>query len=240
MPTVDSSLVADLPLFAGLAAAELDAVLTDARSARVAKNAAVFRQGDEAQSFYVLLHGHVRASKTTAGGEQVVVRYVSPGETFGVAMAIGLQRYPATATAVEESVVLAWPAASWPRLVERFPQLATNTLRSVGSRLQETHTRVVEMSTQQVEQRIAHALLRLAKQAGRKVENGVEIAFPISRQDIAQMTGSTLHTVSRLLSSWESRGLIESGRQRIVLRDPHGLVLLSEQVPGDIEPAKKI
>ncbi|MBB5047428.1 CRP-like cAMP-binding protein [Rhodopseudomonas rhenobacensis] len=239
MSTVDSSLVAQLPLFAGLDTAELDAVLSDARSARVAKNAAVFRQGDEALSFYVLLHGHVRASKTTAGGEQVVVRYVSPGETFGVAMAIGLQRYPATATAVEDSIVLSWPASSWPRLVERFPQLASNTLRTVGTRLQESHTRVVEMSTQQVEQRIAHALLRLAKQSGRKVDNGVEIAFPISRQDIAQMTGSTLHTVSRLLSSWESRGLIESGRQRIVLRDPHGLVLLSEQDPHGVEPPAK-
>ena len=90
----------------------------------------------------------------------------------------------------------------------KFPALASNTLQTVGSRLQETHTRVVEMSTQQVEQRVAHALLRLAKQSGRKVEHGVEIDFPISRQDIAQMTGTTLHTVSRTLSGWESRGLM--------------------------------
>ena len=129
----------------------------------------MFEQGEEAHSFYVLLHGHLRASKTTPAGEQVVVRYVAPGETFGVAMAIGLRVYPATATAVDDSVVLAWPSASWPRLVERFPALATNTLQTVGSRLQETHTRVVEMSTQQVEQRVAHALLRLAKQSGRKI-----------------------------------------------------------------------
>jgi len=99
----------------------------------------------------------------------------------------------------------------------------------VGSRLQETHTRVVEMSTQQVERRVAHALLRLARQAGRKVEQGVEIDFPISRQDIAEMTGTTLHTVSRTLSAWESQGLIESGRQRVVLRDPHRLFTLAEQ-----------
>jgi CRP-like cAMP-binding protein len=99
--------------------------------------------------------------------------------------------------------------------------------------LQETHTRVVEMSTQQVEQRVAHALLRLAKQSGRKVEHGVEIDFPISRQDIAQMTGTTLHTVSRILSGWEQRGLIESGRQRIVLREPHKLFVLAEEEPGE-------
>jgi CRP-like cAMP-binding protein len=120
-------------------------------------------------------------------------------------MAIGLQLYPATATAVDDSVVLVWPSASWPRLVAKFPALATNTLQTVGSRLQETHT--LEMSTQQVEQRVAYALLRLAKQSGRKVEHGVEIDFPISRQDIAQMAGTTLHTVSRILSGWEQRGL---------------------------------
>ena len=104
---------------------------------RFAKNRNVFEQGEDAHSFFVLLHGHVRASKTTPAGEQVVVRYVSPGEVFGVAPAIGLDRYPATATAVDDSVALAWPSAAWPRLVSRFPALATNTLQTVG--LQETH-----------------------------------------------------------------------------------------------------
>jgi CRP-like cAMP-binding protein len=229
MATIDASLVAHLPLFAGLGPEELDEILREARSARYPKNSAVFEQGEEAHSFFVLLHGHVRASKITPAGEQVVVRYVAPGETFGVAPAIGLQHYPATATAVDDSVALAWPSAAWPRLVARFPQIATNTLQTIGSRLQETHTRVIEMSTQQVEQRIAHALLRLAKQAGRKLEHGIEIDFPISRQDIAQMTGTTLHTVSRTLSGWEQRGLIESARQRIVLREPHQLLVLAEE-----------
>ncbi|MCD0422627.1 Crp/Fnr family transcriptional regulator [Rubrivivax sp. JA1024] len=233
MATIDTSLVAKLPLFAGLSPVELDAVLQEARSTRVPKNGHVFEQGEDAHSFFVLLHGHVRASKVTPAGEQIVVRYVAPGETFGVATAIGLNRYPATATAVDDSIVLAWPTGAWPRLVERYPALAANTLRTVGDRLQETHSRVIEMSTQQVEQRVAHALLRLAKQSGRKVESGVQIDFPISRQDIAQMTGSTLHTVSRLLSSWEQKGLIESGRQKIVLREPHQLVVLADQPPGD-------
>ena len=229
MAAVDRSLVAKLPLFAGLAPAELDAILAEARSIRYPKNSAVFEEGGDAHSFFVLLHGHVRASKMTPAGQQVVVRYVTPGEIFGVALAIGLTKYPATATAVDDSVALAWPSAAWPRLVAQHPALATNTLQTVGSRLQETHTRVVEMSTQQVERRVAHALLRLARQAGRKVEQGVEIDFPISRQDIAEMTGTTLHTVSRTLSAWDSQGLIQSGRQRVVLRDPHRLFTLAEQ-----------
>lgn len=228
MTKVDSSLVAHLPLFAGFSAADLDMILSEARCVRFAKNSAVFEQGGEAHSFFVLLHGHIRASKITPAGEQIVVRYVATGETFGVAKAIGLLRYPATATVVDDSVVLVWPSATWPRLVEKIPALAANTLQTVGARLQETHTRVVEMSTQQVEQRVAHALLRLANQSGRKVEHGVEIDFPISRQDIAQMTGTTLHSVSRILSAWEERGLVAGGRQRIVLREPHKLFKLAE------------
>jgi CRP-like cAMP-binding protein len=239
MTKVDTSLVAHLPLFAGFSTTDLDTILGEARSLRFARNAAVFRQGDEAHSFFVLLHGHVRASKTTPAGEQIVVRYVAAGESFGVAMAIGLKHYPATATAVDDSVVLAWPSRTRPRLVERFPGLATNTLQTIGARLQESHIRMAEMSTQQVEQRIAHALLRLVKQSGRKVAHGVEIDFPISRQDIAQMTGTTLHTVSRTLSAWEARGLVESSRQRIVVREPHQLFMLAEQVPAANPPPLK-
>ena len=227
MASIDRSLVAGMPLFAGVTPADLDTLLAEARSTRYAKNAAVFTQGQEAQSFFLLLHGHVRAAKTTPAGQQVVVRYVTPGETFGVAVAIGLSHYPATAVAVDESVALAWPSTAWPRLVERHPALAANTLQAVGARLQESHGRVIEMSTEQVERRVAHALLRLAQQAGRKVEAGIEIDFPISRQDIAEMTGTTLHTVSRILSAWESDGLVEGGRQRIVLRDPHRLFQLA-------------
>src|SRR5262249_55982230 len=157
MATVDGSLVAHLPMFAGFGADELADILREARSTRYAKNSTVFEEGQDAHSFFLLLHGHIRAGKTTPAGEQVVVRYVAPGEIFGVAPAMGFPRYPATATAVDDSVVLSWPAAAWPRLVARFPALAANTLQAVGSRLQESHTRVVEMSTQQVEQRIAHA-----------------------------------------------------------------------------------
>src|SRR6188768_3318292 len=136
MATVDPSLVTQLPLFAGFSTGELGEILREARSVRFAKNSTVFEEGQDAHSFFVLLHGHVRATKTTPGGELVVVRYVGPGETFGVAMAIGLPRYPATATAVDDSIALTWPSTAWPRLVAKFPALATNTLQTVGSRLQ--------------------------------------------------------------------------------------------------------
>jgi CRP/FNR family transcriptional regulator, nitrogen oxide reductase regulator len=228
MASVDRSLVANLPMFAGLTPAEQDELLREARSTRYPKGTAVFDQGMEADRFYILLHGHLRVEKTTPQGQQSVVRYVSAGELFGVAQAMNLTHYPATAVAAVDSIALAWPSSSWNRLIAKYPSLASSALQTVGSRLQDTQARVLEMSNEQVEQRVAHALLRLAKQAGRKVDAGVEIDFPISRQDVAEMTGTTLHTVSRILSAWEQQGLVEGGRQRIVLRDARRLHGLAE------------
>jgi CRP-like cAMP-binding protein len=228
MAPLDRSIVANVPVFAELGGRDLDVILRDARSVRYPKDTSVFEQGAVAHSFFVLLHGHLRVEKTTAQGQQIVVRYVSAGELFGVAQAMGLKEYPATAIAVVDSVALSWPSKAWPQLIAEFPALATGALQTVGSRLQDTHARVLEMSSEQVEQRVAHALLRLAKQAGRKVDQGVEIDFPISRQDVAEMTGTTLHTVSRILSAWEQQGLVEGGRQRIVLREPHKLFRIAE------------
>lgn len=230
MAALDQSLIAGLPLFAGLVPDRLDLVLRDAQAVRYARGTDVFEQDGQAHAFFVLLHGRLRVVKLTPDGQQVVVRFVSPGEVFGIAQAIGRTTYPATATAVVDSNALVWPASAWPRLVAEHPALAVNALQTVGSRLQEAQTRVVEMATERVEQRVAHALLRLAQQSGRKVEAGVQIDFPISRQDVAEMTGTTLHTVSRILSAWEDAGLVDGGRQRIVLRDPHGLMLLADGV----------
>jgi CRP-like cAMP-binding protein len=228
MASVDRSLVANLAMFAGLAPTEQDELLREARSIRYSKGSAVFDQGAEANHFYLLLHGHLRVEKVTSQGNQSVVRYVSAGELFGVAQAMSLTHYPATAVAAVDSIALAWPSSSWNRLIGKYPSLAASALQTVGSRLQDTQARVMEISNEQVEQRVAHVLLRLAKQAGRKVDTGVEIDFPISRQDVAEMTGTTLHTVSRILSAWEQQGLVDGGRQRIVLRDEKRLQSLAD------------
>ena len=86
------------------------------------------------------------------------------------------------------------------------------------------------MSTEQAGQRVAHAVLRLARQSGRKSASGIEIDFPITRQDLAEMTGTTLHTVSRLISAWEGEGILVGGRQKIIVTDPHRLMLVAENL----------
>ncbi|MDJ1158209.1 Crp/Fnr family transcriptional regulator [Chelatococcus sp. SYSU_G07232] len=228
MSHIDRSLIAELPLFADMPAAALDDILHEARSLRYPKGKAVFQQNEEAHSFFVLLHGRLRVTQVTADGQQIVVRFVGPGEIFGVAQAIGRKDYPGTATAVTDSIALAWPASAWQPMIARYPQLASRTLQTVGGRLQDAHSRLREISTEQVERRVARALLRLTHQAGRKTPEGVLVDFPVTRQDIAELTGTTLYTVSRILSAWESNGWVEGGRQRILVRDPHRIFLLAE------------
>jgi CRP-like cAMP-binding protein len=228
MTAIDPSIVAELPLFRDLSREQTKDILGPAASRRYAKGAHVFEQDSQAEHFFLLLNGHLRVTRVTPDGQQVVVRYIVPGDIFGIAMAIGRDTYPATAAAIVESLALVWPSATWPALVAKYPVLAAGTMQALGNRLQEVQARVVEMSTEEVERRVAHALLRLARQSGRKTEHGIEIDFPITRQDVAEMTGTTLHTVSRILSAWEGRGLVEGGRQKIVLTDSHRLFLLAE------------
>lgn len=221
-------MIAGLPLFSGAGKEELDFLLSRARSVRYPKDTAIFDQGAEAEAFYLLLDGHIRVVRLNPDGEQVVARYINAGELFGFAVALGRTTYPATAIAAIDCVALAWPNEAWGELTARVPQLASGTYRTIGQRLQETQDKVMQMSTEQVEQRVAHTLLRLVQQSGRKTADGIEIDFPITRQDIAEMTGTTLHTVSRLLSAWEEKGLVRGGRQRVIVVDAHGLVLIAE------------
>lgn len=220
MPGPDPSLVRDFSFFKGLRDEDLRAVLAMARTRRIERRAAVFEQGQTAGEFFVLLHGHLKVVQTSPDGRQIIVRIVEPGELYGVAVAMGRPDYPATALALEESLTLAWPSSIWPALVERAPVLAANALQTLGRRVQEAHIRIREVSTEEIERRVAHALLRIVKESGRQEGEAVDVEFPITRQDIAEMTGTTLFTVSRILSAWEQLGIVKGGRERISVREP--------------------
>jgi CRP-like cAMP-binding protein len=228
MSRLDRSLIASLPAFQGLTPTELDRMVGQARSLRIARNRAVFEQEQDAHSFFLLLDGHIRVVKSTAEGGEVTVRYIGPGELMGIATALGRTTYPASAIAAVDCVVLAWPSSLWSEFASAYPSFGASTYKTVGNRLQDAHTRVVEMSTEHVDRRVAHALLKLVNQTGRKTEEGLMIDFPISRQDIAEMTGTTLHTVSRLMSAWDGKGLVISGRQKVTVVEPHRLLMLAE------------
>jgi CRP/FNR family transcriptional regulator, nitrogen oxide reductase regulator len=227
----DPAALRDLPFFAGLDAAAVAEVVRAGQARRLPEGATLFEQGAEARGVYLLLQGRLKAVQTGADGQQVIVRFLGPGEPAGVLGMLGPgQRYPASAVAVVDSVVLSWEGMALQELVRRHPGIALNTMRAMGGRMQEVHARLGEMAGERVERRLAHALLRLVRQAGRREEDGaVRIDFPVSRQDVAEMAGTTLHTASRVLSGWEQAGVLGTGgRRRIVVRDPHALVRIAE------------
>ncbi len=228
--SLDGSTIAQAKLFAQLDARSLDEIARRAHVMRILAGAYLFEQDDEATAFYVLISGRMKIAQVTPEGHQVVLRYIGPGEVFGAVPLFTNTGYPAAAIAVIESLAARWDRAATHALMERYPRIVSNALTIVGSRLQELQNRYRELSTERVEQRVAQAILRLIRQAGKKVEDGMSIEFPISRQDIAEMTGTTLHTVSRILSAWEHAGLLSSGRRHITILKPQGLAAMSDGV----------
>jgi CRP-like cAMP-binding protein len=234
--TLDCATLERVPLFRGLAAEALEDIAAAARSRHFAKGKAVFQQGAPATQFFVVAHGEIKVSQTTRDGQQVVMHYVGAGEFMGCAALTGRASYPGTATAVVDSVLLCWDAAATMRLVARHGQIAVNAIGTMGDRLGEVHARLRELSTERVEQRVARALIRLARQTGVESGAGIEIRFPLTRQDIAEMTGTTLHTVSRIMSAWAAQGLLAGDRHRITILAPHRLVLVAEDIPAAGRP----
>jgi CRP-like cAMP-binding protein len=228
-----------LPPFANSSREEQDDILRQASILRLNSGVAVFEQGAPATSFYLLVHGRLKATQLTGDGQRVLVRVVNPGDLFGFVRALGRCDYPATATASQESLVLSWPTSQWEPLLARHPGFALNTVQAIGVRLQEAHVRFCELATEEVERRVAHTVLRLVQQSGRPEADGIRIDFPVTRQDIAEMTGTTLHTVSRILSAWEDRGLVVGGRQKLLVCNPQQLMRVAggDEREATVEPA---
>lgn len=225
-----SILLRGVPLFADLADPDLERLLVGAAPLRLDTGAAAFHQGDEARTFQVLLTGRLKLSQVTSDGQQVTLRYITPGEMFGGIAALNGKPYPASALAVAPSLAVRWDREVFQRHVQEQARLSWKLIQELSRRFSEAQSRFREMATERVERRIARTLLRLAHQTGRRVEEGVLIDLPLSRQDLAEMIGTTQFTVSRVLSDWERRGLVEAGRARVVLRHPHQLVLVAEDL----------
>lgn len=221
-----------LPLFDGLVANDLDTLVRLAQPQQLCAGERFFRQGEPATALYVLVQGRVRLSQVTLAGQQVIVRFAGPGEMFGGVAALGVSEYPASAEALETCQALAWDGETMAQLIERFPRLARNVLQRMAARIQELQDRLREMATERVERRVARTLLRLIRQTGRKVEGGILLDLPLTRQDLAEMAGTTLYTVSRILSRWEKEGITGSAQQRVIVRVPHALVVIAEDLPS--------
>ena len=218
-----------ISLFKDLPDETLAFALESAFTRKVAADEFMFFQGDPARVSYVLLHGYIKLIQTTPKGEQVIMRYVSPGEEFGIIAVLREMNYPVTAQAVMDSEVAGWDDETLRELMLE-PQIALNGMKILATRVQEFQQRTQELATERMERRIARALLRLAQQSGKKVPEGVHIDLRLTRQDLAELTGTSMYSVSRTLSQWESLGLIVCSREQVTICLPHELVRIAEDL----------
>ena len=221
-----------MELFHDLSPAALEEVMAAARLRRMAKQTRIFNQGDPAERAYALIDGSVRISQAGGDGAEVVIRFIGPGEMFGAVALFTNRQYPADATTLSNSLKISWSETDLLALLRRHPQIALNVIRIIGKRLKEAQERMRELATQRAEQRVAHAVLRLAQQAGRSTVDGTVIEFPLRRKDVADISGTTLHTASRILTAWEKAGLLVSNNQRLTIRKPSGIQLIADDTPN--------
>lgn len=194
----------------------------------------LFRQGSAAERMVIPLSGRVKLVQAADDGQHVVLRIVEPGEPLALISVLQGSVYPASAEAMEPGVGVRISGAAMRALIEREPRIARNALPLLLGRLHEVQERYRELATERVERRIARVLLRLVRQSGEKVEGGVRIGMALTRQELAEMSGTTLYTVSRVLSGWEHEGLIASRRKHVVILRPHGLVAIAEDFPAPV------
>lgn len=195
----------------------------------VEENSYFFFQGEPADHAYILLHGRAKLCQIAADGQQVNLRTLVPNQLFGAIGAVEENSvYPACAQTLEDSSALAIPSDEFRRLLKERPHLSFGLMKLMTGYIREMQQRYGEMVTEKVEQRIARVILRLAGQTGERVEQGVLVELPFSRQDLAEMAGTTLYTVSRVLSGWEKQGLIITGRERVILSKPHEIMRIAE------------
>jgi len=215
-------------LFDSLQPGERDDVLTLAIRRTVARGRALFRQGEPATTLYLIERGYLKLTQVTADGSEIIMRFVGPGAPIGGVAALGRAVYPITATATDPATVVGWSGTSLTAMLNEYPALRTNIMREMSTHMGEALMRVGEMATERVTQRIARALLRVAEHCGYATLTTVEIPHALTRQELAEMAGTTLFTVSRTLTEWESAGFVRSARARVRITNVPSLRRLAE------------
>ncbi|MEA3335470.1 MAG: Crp/Fnr family transcriptional regulator [Chloroflexota bacterium] len=188
----------------------------------------LFHQEDSVDACFFMLTGRVRLAQLTPGGKQVIVDIISPERYFGLFVAIAGMTHPVSAETIEDSTVYCWETETVRELMLQFPRVALNSVELIAKRFVRLQGRVQKLATERVEQRVAHTLLDISRFVGKEIENGAMIDLALSHQDLAEMAGTNIYSVSRVLRKWEHDDIVSIGRQRILLRNPDHLRLLVE------------
>jgi CRP-like cAMP-binding protein len=185
------------------------------------KGETIFSEGDPSDYLLTVLSGRVKVVKLQASGKEVILEIFGPGDPVGAVVAYEGRPFPASAIALDRTSCLLVKRGPFFALLERHPSLVRGLLSTFTRRIVELAQRIPEVAGARVETRFAHLFLKLADRMGRLRDGAVFIPIALSRQELADLTGTTIETCIRLMSRW--------GKERIIETDKDGFVLLDRQ-----------
>lgn len=205
-------------LFSGLRREECLEIASCARARNFARDELLFMQGQPVQNLVLLQTGSVKLTQLSSSGNEVILWMNGKGDTIGVSPEVPACSHTCSARAMENCKALTWEYSRLQTFLADYPQIRKNINQILAGRLQELEERFREVATEKVAKRLALNLLRLLKRVGSQHQAGVQVS--LSREELAQMTGTTLFTISRILSKWGEEGFILPRREAVVVRDP--------------------
>lgn len=221
MTNDSADLLRTAAVFRKLSAEDRERVARVSRVEAYSRGAVIFREGDPSDHFYVVMHGRVKVFKSTPAGKDVILEIFSAGDPLGaVAVYEGLP-FPASAVALEPTTCVVIPRGDFFALIERHPSVARGLLLGLTQRLVELTTRLTDLTGGRVEPRFARLFLKMAHDSGQPVPAGTFVGVALSRQELADLTGTTIETAIRIMSRW--------GKQDIVRTEKDGFLILNRE-----------
>ncbi|HXJ87299.1 MAG TPA: Crp/Fnr family transcriptional regulator [Candidatus Binatia bacterium] len=212
--------------FSEIPGTECAAIVADAQEIQFPRHSTIFSEGSPATHAALLLSGCIKLTQGEPG-QEVILRLNGPGDLMGKIGNHTRANHLYTTHAVQASAALVWETDAFEALMVRFPFLRRNIASILERHLNELEIRYREVSTEKVSSRLSNLLVRLVNQVGRRIDSCVEIA--LSRRELAQLTGTTLFTVSRLLCQWEAQGAVSARREVVLVHDVRALTELSHE-----------
>lgn len=219
--------VKQFALFSEVTPAEFEIIVGAAREKRFARRETIFTEGDPVRQVTMVISGFVKVTQMGLNGNEVILRLNGAGEIVGSYRVCANCTHCATAQAVQPCIALVWDAAIFEKLLARIPNFRRNTVHALEERLLEMEQRFREVSTEKVGSRLSSELVRISDRLRRTPDNG-HLEITLSRAELAQLTGTTLFTVSRLLCQWQTQGIVRVRRESVLVQDFAALAQISQ------------
>jgi len=221
-------------LFTGLSEEQCWEIASWARTRNFARDELLFMQGQPVHSLMLIQAGSVKLTQLGSNGNEVILWMNGEGDAVDERADGTPHTHSCSARAMEQCRALSWEYNRLQNLLMEYPQIRKNINLILSGRLRELEQRFRVVATEKVAKRLAFTLLQLLKVLGKHHERGVQVS--LSREELAQMTGTTLFTISRILSKWADEGFVLPCREAVVIRDPQRLGQLGDEVVGERTP----